>query len=40
MRSTNQLLLFTCCLLILISMAYFINEQPYVSKEAVESIKI
>ena len=40
MKLTNQLLLFTCCLLILITMVFFLNEQPFVSKEAiVDSIK-
>ncbi len=32
--------LFTCCLIILILLVCFLNEQPYVSKDAiVESIK-
>ncbi len=39
MSRTNQLLLFACCLIILIGMVCLINEKPFVSKEEIiESI--
>lgn len=35
MSKTNQLLLFTCCLIILIGMVCLIDEKPYVSKKEI-----
>ncbi len=35
MTKTNQLLLFTCCLIILIAMVCMLREEPFISGETI-----
>lgn len=35
MKKTNELLLFTCCLIILVAMVCLLREEPYISKEEI-----
>lgn len=35
MKKTNELLLFTCCLIILIAMVCMLREEPFISNEEI-----